>query len=84
MIAMDDFEQLKRQVADITQKRDKAAGALQQVMRQIKKEFGCETLEDAESKLIDLQRKERAAAETYTKKKTKFEKRWKKSLEELE
>ena len=79
----DNFEALKREVEDVTRKRDKAAGALEQVLKRLKKDFGCRTLKEAKAKLVALEEQERKAAKDYTAKKEEFEKKWKQVLERL-
>lgn len=81
---LDDFEALKRRVAEVTSRRDKAAGALEQTLKKIKEKYGCKTLEAAEALLVEKEKTRQEAAEKYAAKKQKFEKAWKAKLEELE
>ena len=46
---------LKNEVDEFNRKRDEAQGALRQVMKQIKDEFGVATLDKAKQKLASLQ-----------------------------
>lgn len=78
---MDDFERLKRKVAALQERKAQAEGALGELLRQLKKEFGCKTLAQARRLLVKLQDGERRAAVRYTKAKTEFERKWKKVLD---
>lgn len=51
-------EELKSKVDQLRRKADRAAGALSEQMSQLKKEFGCNSLEEAEKLLKKLEREE--------------------------
>lgn len=70
----DDLQELKRKVEGLQREHDRAAGARDQLMKRLKAEFGCSTLEEAEALLERLQVEEREAARKYTARKKKFEK----------
>lgn len=61
-----DLVNIKRAVADALEEKARAAGALDEVMKQLKKEFGCKTLEEAEAKLKQLTEEAEEAEETFT------------------
>ncbi len=81
MIMIDDFEALKRRVAEVTAKKDRAAGALEQTLKRIRSKYGCKTLEAAEALLIQKENKRQKTAEEYVDKKQAFEKEWKEKLD---
>jgi uncharacterized protein involved in exopolysaccharide biosynthesis len=56
---LSEYNQLKRQVESRRQEYDREQGAYQQTMRQLKEEFGCSSLDDAERLLSKLKRKVR-------------------------
>lgn len=62
------FEALRKQVEQGKRDADRAQGALAQVMQEIKAEFGCKTLEEAE-KLYKKMEKELARDEAELQKK---------------
>lgn len=74
------FHKLKKQVAALQRKTDKAQGALDTVMERLRREFGCSTLEDAEKLLRKLREQERKASSTFKAKRRRFEKKWSKVL----
>jgi 3-oxoacyl-ACP reductase-like protein len=80
-ISLDDIERLKSRVADLEALRERAAGVKQEVMRQIKKEFGCTTLEEAEELLAKLRKKELKLFRQYTEMKAAFEKEFGEALD---
>ena len=49
-----DFEKRKEKIEESKAKRARAEGALEQAMERLKKEFGCSTVEEAESKIEAL------------------------------
>lgn len=51
MASLNDLARLKTKVDAAKSERSKAAGALEQVMGRLKKEFGCSTLDDARKML---------------------------------
>jgi hypothetical protein len=48
-------EQLKRKIEVYQRKADKAAGALQELMKRLKDDFGCTSLKEAEKLLERMQ-----------------------------
>ena len=63
MAAIDELSQLRSRLDRLRQDVAKATGALDQVLSQLKGEFGCDDLEEAERKLKALT-KEAKTAET--------------------
>lgn len=83
MIVGDDYQRLVRQVESLRQQRDKAEGALQQLLKRLKEEFGCKTLVEAKRKLKELEDEERVGYKAYQEAREEFDKKWKGKLEGL-
>lgn len=73
MIAIDDFQALKRRVDGLRQRAAQAAGAAQAATARLAEEFGAATLDAAKAKLAKLERRERAMSEEYAEAKAAFE-----------
>jgi len=73
MSELEELVELKDKIDQLQRESDRAAGALEQVMGRLKKEFKCKTLQEAERKL-----------KTLDKKATKAEADFREAMEELE
>jgi len=82
MIDVKEFERLRSDVSRLQREADKAAGAHAEQMKQLKKEFGCETLEDAERLLRKLEREAAKAEAKYVDALDRFRSKWNKELGE--
>ena len=76
------YDKLKKQVERCRREADKAKGALGQLTAQLKKEFGCSTVEEAEKLLASLARDEERLEKEFDKVVKNFEAKWKDVLEE--
>lgn len=65
MAAKDDLATLRTKLERLRKESDKAQGAYDQVMAQIKERHGCATLEEAEKKLKGMESKAVAAEEEF-------------------
>ena len=84
MATVDEYTQLKKRVDNARQKADKAEGALEEVLRKLKKDFDCKTLAEAKLKLKQLKKEGsdlEAEFETAVK---KFKKTWGDKIEDDE
>ena len=70
------FNQLKKTIEEAQQKADRAAGALEQIMKTLKAEFGCANLEEAEMKLLSLQKQTTKAKKDFENALEDFEEKW--------
>lgn len=61
------FQKLQNAVDEKQRQADRAQGAYDQAMAQLKTEFGCATLADAKTKLAELEKQEKAATAAYEK-----------------
>ena len=73
---------LKTKVEEAKTKQAKAKGALEQILKQIKKEFDCKTLKEAEALLKELKTKESKAKQKYEKALEEFQDKWQEQLDE--
>lgn len=71
-----DYLALKKTVEEAQQNADKAEGALEQVMKQLKDDFGCSTLVEAKKKLKQLQKQEENITIEFEEAVESFEKKW--------
>ena len=74
------FQTLKKKVERLQRESDRASGALAQAEIQLKENFGCKTLKEAETKLRELEKQEDKAKENYEKAVSKFEGDWENEL----
>ena len=73
---------LKTKVEEAKTKQAKAKGALEQILNQIKKEFDCKTLKEAETLLKELKAKETKAKQKYEKALGEFQDKWREQLDD--
>lgn len=70
------FLELKEQVEAAQQKADKAEGALEEVLKQLKRDFGCATIEAAQKKLKQLNKEKEKLEEEFNAGLEQYEKDW--------
>lgn len=71
-----DIDRYKKLKADVDRSRrdaDRAEGAFNQLMARLKKEFGCDTLEQAEVELAKRKKERDESGERFTEKLADFE-----------
>jgi len=73
---LDKYLQLKKKVELLQQKADQAEGALGEVMKQLKRDFGCSTLVEAKKKLKQLEKQEASSQKEFDSAVKKFEEDW--------
>lgn len=56
-MSLEEYSALKRQLERLRREADREAGAHQQRLEQLQKEFGCSTLEEAEELITTLESK---------------------------
>jgi phenylalanyl-tRNA synthetase alpha subunit len=84
VISLDDYHALKRQVEQLRKQQAEKKGALQQVLKRLKEDFGVSNLKRAKRLLAKYKEEELQVYEEYTKKKEEFEKEFKDVLTKLE
>lgn len=70
------YMRLKRRAEEVKADADRAAGALEQQMKKLKDEFGCDTLEAAENLLAKEQAELDVFEKEYFAKLAEFESQW--------
>lgn len=70
------FEKLKRTVSERKSEQDRAQGALDQALKQLKEEFGVDTLAAAREKLKKLQAEETRTTEAFNAELEKFKEKF--------
>jgi phage shock protein A len=83
MISIEEFERIRARIEKMKRDRDKASGAMESVMSQIKKEFGCSTLKEASKKLVKLTQEQEKLEKEIEQKEAEFQEKWADVLEEL-
>jgi len=73
---VEEYQTLKRCVETAQQDLNKAEGALTQLMNQLKKEFNCSTIEQAEKKLKELEKKQKQLEIEFNKQIKQFKEKW--------
>ncbi len=81
MIDLKEYSRLKEMVESHQRKADRSIGALEQLKQQLKKEFKCNSLEEAKSLLTDLAVQEQEQEKEYKEELTKFKKEYGDRLE---
>ena len=67
---------LKQRVEQLQQETSRATGGLEQVMLQLKNEFGCDSLEEAQEELTRLEADVEASERTFREDMARFEKEY--------
>ncbi len=70
------FEQLKREVESARSEAAQAKGAFEQLMKQLKEEFGCRSVEEAQKLLRKLEKEAEEAEESYLEVEAAYKKKW--------
>ncbi len=76
MTELKKYLDLKRKVEQAQQKADKAEGAFEQIMKQLKEKFECATLKAAKLKLALLKKQEQKALTEFEDAVEEFEEEW--------
>ena len=75
------YTRLKKDVEVARQRADREQGALDQLMKTLKKDFECTTLKQAQKKLKNLQEQEVEAKEEFVEAMEEFEEKWEEKLQ---
>jgi hypothetical protein len=76
MISVTRYNELKQKADKAKADADKAEGALGQQLKELKDKFGCDSLEDAEAMLADLEAQEQELGRVCDEKMADFEREW--------
>jgi len=83
MIDMKKFGELKNAVDKWRKERDKAEGALSQLLSTLKDEYGCSSVEDAEAKIDELLKEVEDLERKFNDMMNSFEARWSDELKKF-
>lgn len=78
------YQKMKKQVEQLRSEAERAAGREEQLMKQLKDQFGCTTIEEAQDKLKQLQTEAEKAKKVFDRKFDLFEAEWGEKLKEVE
>lgn len=70
------FLQLREKIVGLQRERDRAEGALERVMLNLRENYGVESLDDAEAFLKKLRKKAEKAEKTFDEVLSSFEEKW--------
>jgi hypothetical protein len=76
------YDNLKSKVEKLRRRAQKAQGAKDQLMKQLKEEFDCDTLDEAKELKGKLERQEQKLLDQFHVELTEFEQKYSKLLEE--
>ncbi len=84
IIAIDDYEALKRKIAALQRDKDKAEGALEQTLAKLKEDFSVDSIKAAKALLEELEKKRNKAFSKYQLEKKAFEEKWSDVLSDMD
>lgn len=67
---------LKNKVESLRRKADEMKGAQDQLQKQLKKDYGCETVEDARKLLRKMKKEQEKLEKQYEEEMNRFHKKW--------
>ena len=82
MTTISKYVKLKEQVDEAKSDADKAEGALNQIMKQLKTDFDCSSLTTAEKKCKQLKKQAKEAEENFDNAVEEFTEKWVEELQE--
>ena len=74
------YMRLKKEVETAQQRKDRSQGALDQLKKNLEKDFECTSLKQAQKKLISLQKQEEEVKEEFVEAMEEFEEKWEEKL----
>lgn len=74
------YQTLKRQLEDLQKEISKAEGGLEQLYSRVKKDFGCDSLEDAKKLLSTKLKQGKTLEENAEQQLERFENKWESKL----
>lgn len=77
MITEEQYRELREQVTEARQQAERARGALDQIIGQLKEEFGCSNLKEAEAHLEKLCKEQTKAQKDFDKAYHAYQRKWK-------
>jgi len=83
MMALDNFQRLRRQIEDIGKKATELQGRFAELRQQMEEKHGVKNLKEAKRKLAKLEKQKDTLYDEYIKAKKEFETKWGGQLEPL-
>ena len=80
---LDKYQRMKKQAEGLRVKAERAAGKVEQLMAQLKEQFDCDTIEEAQEKLKALEKKKNKSKQAFDRAYKLFEAEWGEKLEAL-
>ena len=77
---IEQFQQFKSKISDCQREADRAEGQLEGLMKKLRDEFECSSVEEGESKLSELDAKLAKADKLFDAQLKEFESKWKEQL----
>ncbi len=71
-----EYNQLRTKVENAKSEAERAKGSLEASMRRLKEEFGCDTLKEAEQKLLRIQNEMEDLQEGFNSAFTRYQAKW--------
>ena len=78
------YNKLKKKLDKYEQLEQRSKGALEQLLQQLNKEFGCKTIEQGQVKLKELRREQKENERKFNKALKKFEREFAEFIERVE
>lgn len=75
-----EYERIKKRVDELERESAKAVGARDQLLEQLKEEFGCKSLKDAKSLAVKMRKELDEAEQVYENELARFKEKWKEVL----
>ena len=75
-INVEEYQRLKKKSETAKSEVSRAEGAIENQMEKLKKEFNCQTVEEAEAMLVELEGKEKELSEEFERKLDEFKQKW--------
>lgn len=82
-INLAEFQTLRKKCEDLKSQADRAAGALEQRMKELANEFGCNSVEEGQKLLAQMSKDLEEKENTYKTKLAEFKEKWEKELEKI-
>ena len=80
---LENFEKLKRQISRLREERIKAEGAMTQLLKQMREQFGCSSVEEARGLLSKVEKEMKELEKRFQDEYRRFTEEWGEELEKL-
>lgn len=76
MMDLAEFERMRTRVSSLMQQQSRAEGALEQLMKTLEQEFGCQSMEEAGALILKWKQELEEKSEEFKQKRDLFLERW--------